>query len=307
MSQYPSTSYERGDFSIFLMGNSNVGKTSLFNELTGACEKVGNQSGMTVELCRETFFQGKSRVWVADMPGLYSMSVRSTDEEVVLSAFLDQTPDVIVNVVDASHLEKNLYLTLQLLEMRIPMLMVLKMEDLAKIAGVQPDLHPLATLLGIPVLSSFPSKGLHTETIKQKIVDVYQTGATSLTSTSSYWKIRQLARTILAVEQILAEELYRHTGYDSVHFSIEGMAVRFLEKDTFFIQKILEKYPFLREVEKEIQQKIALLEKELGEASEIIIAGNRYQSIANIGRQVIQPDSRRERNIGWIRFWSILF
>ncbi|MDO4584299.1 MAG: FeoB small GTPase domain-containing protein [Planctomycetia bacterium] len=295
MSLYPHISYEHGDFSIFLMGNSNTGKTTLFNELTGSREQVGERSGMTLELCRETFsFQGKSRVWVADMPGLYSMSVRSADEEVVLSAFLDQTPDVIVNVVDASHLEQNLYLTLQLLEMRIPMLMVLKMEDLAQKTGIQLDLRQLATRLGIPILTSDRKNGLHTETIKQKIVDVYQTGATSLTSTSGYWKIRQLARTILAMEKILAEELYHHVGHDSVHFSIEGMAVRFLEKDTFFIQKILEKYPFLREVEGEIDRKIALLEKDLGEASEIIIAENRYQGITEICKQCRkQPGTSR--------------
>ncbi|MDO4574636.1 MAG: ferrous iron transport protein B [Planctomycetia bacterium] len=287
----------RGDFSIFLMGNSNTGKTTLFNELTGAREKVGNRSGITVELVRESFqFRNHASVTVADMPGLYSMSVHSTDEEVVISAFLEQTPDVILNVVDASNLERNLYLTLQLLEMRIPMLVVLKMRDIADETGMLVDCRRLSALLGVPVIVSDEKSGVNIELIKQRAAEVYQTGATSLTSTASYWRIRQLSRTILRIEQLLSESLIRHPSYDSsVNFSIEGMAVRFLEKDEYFIGRVFARYPALKETLPDIEREIARLEKELGETSEIIIAENRYQSISEICNQSLTRKKSEEQ------------
>ena len=120
---------------IALAGNPNSGKTSLFNELTGARQHVGNWPGVTVEK-KDGRLKGHNDVMVTDLPGIYSLSPYTLEEVVSRDYIMNEHPDVIVNIVDATNLERNLYLTTQLLEMNTPMVIVLNMMDLVEKRGI---------------------------------------------------------------------------------------------------------------------------------------------------------------------------
>jgi ferrous iron transport protein B len=146
---------------ICLVGNPNCGKTTLFNALTGARQQVGNWPGVTVER-KIGFYQGGGEVTVVDLLGVYSLavtSVSSVDERIAREFVLSGEADLLVNILDASNLERNLYLTTQLLEMRVPMLVALNMVDVARDRRIRIDVAALAARLGCPVVPIVASRG----------------------------------------------------------------------------------------------------------------------------------------------------
>ena len=140
------------EMTIGFIGNPNCGKTTLFNAYTGANLKVANWPGVTVEKVEgETKFQGMD-IHLVDLPGTYSLTSYTMEETVSRSFILSDEVDVIINVVDASALERSLYLTLQLLELGKPVVMALNMMDIVEKRGMEIDLHRLPEMLGIPVV-----------------------------------------------------------------------------------------------------------------------------------------------------------
>lgn len=157
---------------IALAGNPNSGKTTLFNNLTGARQHVGNWPGVTVERKEGNLkYQGYA-VRVVDLPGVYSLTAYSLDEVIARNFIVDEHPDVVVDIVDASNLERNLYLTTQLLEMEVKVVIALNMMDMAQSRGYQIDTEELARLLGAPVVSMVASRNRGTEELKRTIIDV---------------------------------------------------------------------------------------------------------------------------------------
>jgi len=144
---------------IALAGNPNAGKTSLFNLLTGASQKVGNWPGVTVERISGNFSCGEFDVEAVDLPGIYSLTTSSLDEHISRDYLFDESPDLIVNVVDATCLERHLYLTAQIAEMHIPMLIVLNMTDKAKADGIIVSPEVLSGVFGCPVVESVANRG----------------------------------------------------------------------------------------------------------------------------------------------------
>lgn len=164
------------DLTIALAGNPNAGKTSLFNALTGARQHVGNWPGKTVEKKEGTFrYQGLT-CQVVDLPGTYSLSAYSPEEVITRDYILYERPDVVVNVVDASNLERNLYLTVQLLELGAPLMMALNVVDMARARGISIDQAKLSALLGhIPVIETVGNKGQGIDSLLEtmtKLVDI---------------------------------------------------------------------------------------------------------------------------------------
>jgi len=163
------------DFTIGVVGNPNCGKTTLFNALTGSRQHVGNWPGVTVEKkTGEYTFQGR-RIAVVDLPGTYSLESDddsvSLDEKVARDYVASRQADLIINIIDASNIERNLYLTSQLLEMRVPMIMVLNMMDAVKKRGIKIDLTGLSNQLGCPVVSIIAASGQGITELRQTISD----------------------------------------------------------------------------------------------------------------------------------------
>lgn len=154
---------------IGVVGNPNCGKTTLFNSLTGAKQRVGNWPGVTVDQKIGNYRFGEMMVEVVDTPGIYSLSATSLDEKIARDFVLSQEADLIVNIVDASNIERNLYLTSQLLEMRVPMIIALNMMDMAKQRQLTIDVQGLAQRLGCPVIPITAAKNKGIKELKEAI------------------------------------------------------------------------------------------------------------------------------------------
>ena len=150
---------EMESMSVALTGNPNTGKSTIFNELTGANQKIGNWPGVTVDKkVGHVNYNGKD-ITIVDLPGTYSVSARSPEEKIVIDYLLENSSDLVVDVVDSSNIERNLFLTVQLLEKNIPLLIDLNMQDEAKRRGVKIDVKKLEEALGYPVLLTIARDG----------------------------------------------------------------------------------------------------------------------------------------------------
>jgi ferrous iron transport protein B len=143
---------------IALAGNPNSGKTTLFNKLTGSRQRIGNWPGVTIEK-KEGTVKGLNHVTVQDLPGIYSLSPYTPEEEISRNYLLNEQPDVILNIVDSSNLERNLYLTTQLLELDIPVVVALNFIDVSRRDGDKIDSRKLEKKLGCPVIETSALKG----------------------------------------------------------------------------------------------------------------------------------------------------
>lgn len=167
---------KRRTINVALVGNPNCGKTSLFNIASGAHEHVGNYSGVTVD-AKEGFFDFQGyRFRIVDLPGTYSLSAYSPEEIYVRRHIIDQTPDVIINVVDASNLERNLYLTTQLIDMNVRMVVALNMYDELEASGNTLDYVKLGELFGVPMLPTVSRTGRGVENLFHVIITLYEGG-----------------------------------------------------------------------------------------------------------------------------------
>ena len=156
---------ESFDLTIALAGNANVGKSVIFNALTGMNQVIGNWPGKTVELAEGSFDYKGKHVRVVDLPGIYSLSTYSQEEVVSREFIAEAQPDVVINVVDSTLLERNLYFTLQLRELGAPLIVALNLIDLAVREGLVIDERELSALLGVPVVCTAGAAGKGLDTL----------------------------------------------------------------------------------------------------------------------------------------------
>ncbi len=166
---------ERGrQITVALVGNPNCGKTSFFNFATGLREKVGNYSGVTVSSKTGTFHHNNYTIHMVDLPGTYSLTEYSPEELYVRSYLAEQKPDIVLNVVDAGNLERNLFLTTQLIDQNPPMLMALNMFDELERSGAQLDLQQLSAMLGFPIVPTVAKEGKGINEVLEAIIAIYE-------------------------------------------------------------------------------------------------------------------------------------
>lgn len=155
---------------VALAGNPNAGKSTIFNALTGARQHVGNWPGKTVERKEGSFKHNGHEITIVDLPGTYSLSAYSIEEQIARDFIVEQRPDAVINVVDAANLERNLYLTAQILETGIPVIVVLNMIDIAESRQINIDVSQMSALLhDIPIVQMVASRGTGIDTLKQLV------------------------------------------------------------------------------------------------------------------------------------------
>ena len=249
---------------IALAGNPNSGKTTLFNALTGTQQFVGNWPGVTVEK-KEGKVRGQKDVNVTDLPGIYSLSPYTLEEVVARNYLIDERPDVILNIVDATNLERNLYLTTQLAELGIPMVIALNMMDLVRKNGDQINTKELSRQLGCPIVEISALKGDGVDEAVKACISVAGGKMMPQHSFSG------------AVDHALAhiEEVAVH---DLPEERQRWYAIKLFERD----EKVLEKLNLSQSVRDHIEKDIQAAEKELDDDAESIITNERYVYIGGL-------------------------
>jgi ferrous iron transport protein B len=154
---------------IALAGNPNCGKTTLFNALTGSTAHVGNWPGVTVDKKEGIYKKAKEPLAILDLPGIYSLSPYTPEEVISRNEIIDNTPDCVINIVDATNLERNLYLTTQLLEIDVPVVIALNMADVIEKNGLKVDLDKLEAEIGVPVVLISALKGTNLDVLMDKV------------------------------------------------------------------------------------------------------------------------------------------
>jgi len=161
---------------IALAGNANVGKSVIFNYLTGLHQHIGNWPGKTVERAEGTLHFKGYTIDIVDLPGIYSLSTYSLEELISRKYIAVERPDIVINVVDASVLERNLFFTLQLIELETPMIVALNQMDMAKKKGIKIDVEKLEKLLGVPVVPTVATKGIGVFKLLEKAIEIIEKG-----------------------------------------------------------------------------------------------------------------------------------
>ena len=176
--QYDATEHDKRQWKVALVGNPNAGKTTLFNALTGSNQYVGNWPGVTVEKKEGIAHVGELSFTLVDLPGIYSLSPYSMEEIVARKFIIEEKPDAIINIVDATNLERNLYLTMQLLELERPTVMALNFMDEVEKQGVTIDCDRLSAQLGIPVVPISARDNKNIDKLVQEAHRMMHTGLT---------------------------------------------------------------------------------------------------------------------------------
>ncbi|MBW2545186.1 MAG: ferrous iron transport protein B [Deltaproteobacteria bacterium] len=275
---------------IALAGNPNSGKTSLFNELTGARQHVGNYPGVTVEKKEGTCVYNGHKMHIVDLPGTYSLTAYSEEEVVARDFLVNEKPDVVIDIVDASNLERNLYLAVQFLEMGVSMCIALNMIDVAKNRGIEIDAEKLSILLGVPVVPTIARTGEGKKDLISAAAKMVQGGKRKGFLEISYGD--DLDKAILEMEkEIRANDFLTDT------YHARWIALKYLENDKQILLKGQESNPSLSARLEKMVEKVSLhLEKTLNTYPEAMIADQRYGYINSIIKQgVIQQEHGQSR------------
>lgn len=266
---------------IALAGNPNSGKTTLFNSLTGSNQYVGNWPGVTVEK-KEGKLKKHKDVTIQDLPGIYSLSPYTLEEVVTRNYLVDESPDVILNIVDATNIERNLYLTTQLIELGLPVVIGLNMMDLIKKTGDKIDIEGLKKELNCEIVPISALKGTNIKEVAEKAIEIAKKN-----------NEKELPHVFTgSVEHAIAhiEDKIR----DKVkHEYLRWFSVKVFERD----QKIIEKLNLDENTLKTIEINIKDSEKEMDDDSESIITNQRYTYIQSIIKKYIVKNKKSQLTI----------
>lgn len=265
---------------IALVGNPNAGKTTLFNYASGSHEHVGNYSGVTVDSKNAKFNYKGYIINITDLPGTYSLTAYTPEEIYVRRYIHENTPDVVVNVVDASNLERNLYLTTQLIDMDIKVVVALNMYDELLHQGDKFDFKSLGKMIGIPFVPTVSSKGKGITNVFDTVINVYADKDKTIRHVHINYG-EYIENSIKEIQQRVKENCNITIDYSSRYLSI-----KLLEKDRL-VHKLLSKSENYEEIKRVTEQEIKKLELIFKEDSETLITDSKYGFIAGALKETL--------------------
>ncbi|HOJ92080.1 MAG TPA: ferrous iron transport protein B [Dictyoglomaceae bacterium] len=262
---------EKTKIRVALAGNPNVGKSTLFNQLTGLNQHTGNWPGKTVEKKVGYVEKDSTLIEITDLPGTYSLTAHSIEEVVAREFIIKEKPDITVVVLDASALERNLYLLLQIMELSSNVIVVLNMLDILKEKKYKLDTEKLQQKLGVPVISTIASKGIGIDNLVEKIIDVYKN------KNLNPMKIEypELEDTLKKIEALLPEKIEEYPK--------RWAAIKLLEGDPLIVE-LCKKYEGWEEIKKIVEKK---------EENPVKVASARYSLIKNILKDVLEKPTNQ--------------
>ena len=279
------------DLVVALAGNANVGKSSIFNQLTGLGQIVGNWPGKTVEIAEGVLLHHGKHIKIIDLPGIYSLSTYSQEEIVSREYIALEHPDVVVNVVDATALERNLFFTLQLLEMGTPLVIALNLVDAAKKKGITIDEERLQQLLGAPVVPTIATKGIGVHEIIDAAIKQADKQSQQDKNVIRYGP--EIEKRIEKLERVLAGV--------NIGYPLRWTAIKLLEGDSEIVNKVGEKHPDVIVAANILAAEISEIHKE---PCSNVIASERYAVAARIVKEIQTSQEPKkaidERTIGFI-------
>lgn len=227
---------------VALVGNPNCGKTSFFNHATGMREKVGNYSGVTVDAKTGIFHHKGYTIYLVDLPGTYSLTEYSPEELYVRDFLIEHHPDLVLNIVDAGNLERNLFLTTQLIDLNLPMVMALNMYDELEASGDKLDIDSLSQMLGFSIIPTVSKTGKGLEDVLDAIITLYRNG-----TQSKHIHINYGDDTEQAIAQVKALALANQSIRDRYHGRY--VALKLIENDSVIHRELssLPNYPEIRQ------------------------------------------------------------
>ncbi|HCO94646.1 MAG TPA: ferrous iron transport protein B, partial [Phycisphaerales bacterium] len=262
---------------VALAGNPNSGKTTIFNQLTGARQHVGNYPGVTVEkkegVCK---YDGYEMIFV-DLPGTYSLTAYSIEELVTRNFIIDEQPDVVVDIIDASGIERNLYLATQLIEMNVPLVLVFNMSDVAEQKGLLFDIEQLSRLLEAPIIPTIGNKGKGKRELLDAIVKTVQQGRWQRTHKVTYGE--EIEHELAKIDEIITDKEHELAE----KYGSRWTAVKLLEQDDDITVKFRS-----RDVLDTVTASIEHLKSIFGDAPEVIMADRRYGFISGACQETIR-------------------
>ncbi|MRT94829.1 ferrous iron transport protein B [Ancylomarina sp. 16SWW S1-10-2] len=284
-----TSAHEKGkNIQIALVGNPNSGKTTFFNFASGSKEHVGNYSGVTVDSKLAKVKQSGYKFDVVDLPGTYSLTAYTSEELYVREYIIEKRPDVVVNVVDASNLERNLYLTTQLIDMDIKVVLALNMYDELEKNGAQFDYKKLGKMLGIPIIPTVSSKGKGIKNVFDKVIDVYEDKDPI---------VRHIHINYGATVEKSIEKLQAYIKCSRRLLSIASprfLAVKLLEGDEKALEniKLCTNYETIK---KSLEREIKVIESTFSEVSETVITDAKYGFIDGALKETYKENPIKRR------------
>ena len=260
-------------FTIDLAGNANVGKSVIFNQLTGLHQHIGNWPGKTVEKAEGTLHFKGYTIEIVDLPGIYSLSTYSIEELVSREYIATQKPDVVINVLDASLLERNLFFTLQLLELETPLIVVLNQIDLAKKKGIVIDYCKAEKILGVPVVSAVAVSGQGIYEMIERAIEVIEKKRKIEPLKPQYGKEIEERIEILVK---LISKIY-------LKYPARWAAIKLLDEDREVEKDVLELNPRIISVAKKLRTE---LENIHGHSCPTVVTSERYQVASRISKEI---------------------
>ena len=272
---------------IALAGNPNCGKTTIFNDLTGARQHVGNYPGVTVEKKEGNLKYKGYEIKVVDIPGIYSLTAYSIDEIIARNFIVEEKPDVVIDIVDTSNLERNLYLAVQFMELKVPLIIALNMADIAEKQGLKIDRKSFSKILGVPLVFTVATKSQGLNELLDEVIKMVETKAKPEEGVIDYGKEVHLE--LGKLKNIFAQDKELTKNYPS-----EWLSLKLLERDAEVTKRVRESL-YSDKIMTQVEKSITQLKNIFGDSPEAIIADRRYGYISGACREAVKknPEERQ--------------